>query len=76
MSVSCGKGSNALSVRSLVVDEERMRPCHWLGSVLCECLDADGQVTARTSTHRQLVPLVLKGSLPKQVKEENLGGTG
>jgi len=29
-----GKGSNAPSIGSLVVDEERMRPGHWLGSVL------------------------------------------
>jgi len=58
------------------VDEERMKPGHWLGSVVCECLDADGRVTARISTQRQLVSLVLKGSLLKQVKEENLGGTG
>ena len=29
------KGSEALCVTSLVVDEERMRPGHWLGSVLC-----------------------------------------
>jgi len=25
------KGSNAISIRSLIVDEERMRPSHWLG---------------------------------------------
>jgi len=29
------KGNNSLSVRSPVVDEEGMRPGHWLGSVLC-----------------------------------------
>jgi len=28
------KGCNAPSIRSPVVDEERMRPGHWLGSVL------------------------------------------
>jgi len=29
------KGSSAPSARSPVVDEERMRPGHWLESVLC-----------------------------------------
>jgi len=29
------KGSNAPSVRSSVMDEERMRPGHWLGLKLC-----------------------------------------
>ena len=29
------KGSNATSIRSPVVDEERMRSGHWLGSVIC-----------------------------------------
>jgi len=34
------KGNNAASVTSLVVDEERMRPGHWWGSVLCVCFSA------------------------------------
>jgi len=34
------KGSNALYVRSPVVDEERMRPGHWLRSVLCVSFSA------------------------------------
>jgi len=29
------KQTNGPSIRSLVLDEERMRPGHWLGSVLC-----------------------------------------
>ena len=29
------KGNSAPSVRSPSVDEERMRPGHWLGLVLC-----------------------------------------
>jgi len=34
-SESVRKGSNAPSTRSLMVDEERLRSDHWLGSVLC-----------------------------------------
>ena len=35
MSENQHEGKNALSVRSPVVDEEGMKPGHWLGSVLC-----------------------------------------
>jgi len=44
------KGSNTPSIRSPVVDRERMRPGHWLGiSALCSihCFDNDGWVTGR-----------------------------
>jgi len=46
------KLSNASSIRSLVIDEERMRPGHWLWSMLC-CLhyfDIDGWVEEKTSS--------------------------
>jgi len=45
------KGRNAPSVRSAVVDEERMRPGHWLWLVLrvpLQCSDTDGWVAERT----------------------------
>ena len=35
VSESQHNGSNAPSIRSPVVDEERMRPGHWLGLVFC-----------------------------------------
>ena len=38
-SYSWSEGNNAPSVRDPVVDEERMRPGHWLGSVLCVPFD-------------------------------------
>jgi len=47
------KGSNAPSLKSPVVDEERMRPRHWLGSVLyvfLQCFDSIGWVMRRTSS--------------------------
>jgi len=28
-------GSNASSIRSPIVDDKMMKPCHWLGLVLC-----------------------------------------
>jgi len=34
------KGAKTLSMRSPVADEERMRPGHWLGSLLCVSFSA------------------------------------
>jgi len=36
----CPKRKQCHFIRSLVVDEERMRPGHWLGSVLCVAFSA------------------------------------
>jgi len=50
-SESHSKGSKILSVRSSVVDEERMRPGHWLASVLKSFLqsyETVGWVTGST----------------------------
>jgi len=57
------------------VDEERMRPGHWLQLLLCvptslQCFDTDGWVTARTSTPQTPIPLIPRGSVPEQVEED------
>jgi len=46
------KGSNAPYVRSLVVDEERMRLYHWIWLLFCslQCFDIVGWVTGKTSS--------------------------
>ena len=49
---------------SPAVDEERMRPGHWLGSVPCnflKCLDTVGRMSGKTS----------KDSLLERAEEEN-----
>jgi len=51
-SESQGKDSNVPSDWSLVVDEERMSPGHWLASVICVsfiAFDTVGWVTGRTT---------------------------
>jgi len=49
---------------SPVVDEQRMRPLHWLGSVLCFL-----QCWHIWLKEGQPVTLIPKRSLPEQVKE-------
>jgi len=54
MLMSQHKGSSGPSARSLLVDEDLMRPDHLFGLMLCvlcvlPCFDADGWVTGRTS---------------------------
>jgi len=50
--LSCHKGSDAPSVTSPVVDEERMRPGHWLWSLLCfhQCFHTVGKLSGRASS--------------------------
>ena len=56
-----------------MVDEERMRPDHWLGSMLSvPCLDNDGWVTERTSPHTTTVSWPFFWDHPGEpVPEEN-----
>jgi len=54
-----------------VVDEERMRPGHWLGSVLWQLVEwQEGH-----PTHKNPVLFIHKGSVLEQVAEENRGRT-
>jgi len=62
-------GSNAVSIRSLVVDEERMRSGHWLGRVLCVSFSALTLLVVCHEghpAHSKPVPLISKRSVPKQ----------
>jgi len=68
------KGCSMRSVRSLVVDEERMRSGHWLGSVLCVSFCAltlmvgwqEGHVA-----HKKPVSLTPRTFVKEQLEEEN-----
>jgi len=53
------EGASASSIRSPVVDEERMRRDRWLMSVACVSFSASTLLIVLTS-----LPLVLKGSVP------------
>jgi len=55
------EGSNAPSVRSPVMDEERMRPDHWLGLVLCVHFSASTLMVGWQEghpAHKKLIPLI------------------
>jgi len=61
-----------------VVDEERMRPGHWLGLVLCVSFSAlmliVGLLKVIHSTKKH-VPLIPRGSIQEQVEGKDLRGT-
>jgi len=64
-------------MRSPEVDEKRMRPGHWLGSVLCVPFSALTQTVQWQKGHlarRNSIPLIPSGSLPEKVEEEDLSG--
>jgi len=65
-----GKGSNAPSVRSLVMDEESLRS-DWINAFCFFLLDTVGWMTVGTSGY--LFSIV---SVPEQVGKENQVGTG
>ena len=50
-----------------MLDEDRMRRGHWLGSLL-QCFDSAGWMTGGTN---QRVTLVSRRSLPEHVEGEN-----
>jgi len=52
-----------------MLDEEKMRPGHWLGSVLC----IPFSTLTRLGDRKGIGPPILKGSLPDQVMQENWG---
>jgi len=64
--------SNTPSFRSPVVDEERIRPNHWLCSVLWHWLLDDRK---DIQSIEKLVPLTLQASLLEKVKRETEEGT-
>jgi len=69
------KGSNACSIKSPVVDEERMRQGHWLELILCISFHALTLMAGWQKRHlacTSTIPLILIGSLPEQTKEEDL----
>jgi len=51
------------------MDEERMRPGHWLGLVLCVPLDAFLLMVGCWEDCKKPIPLISRGSLPEQVEE-------
>ena len=68
--------SKGYSVISPVVDEEKMRSGQWLGLMLygfLQCFDTDSWVTGRHLARKNLVPLILRGSLPEQMEEDPIG---
>jgi len=65
------KGSNALSIRSTVVDKERMMPGHWLGLVLCVPFSALILLAAWQEghlSHENLDSLISRGYRLEQVE--------
>jgi len=69
------------STRSPVVNERRTRLCHWKGLGLCASfhnliLLGDRKSTFSIKKLLKHLLLILKGSLPKQVEEENRNRTG
>jgi len=68
------EGSNA-TVRSMVMDEERLRPGYWLGSVIWVSFSAlmllvGWQERLRSAQSHKPVPLTSAGSFLAQVEEE------
>jgi len=60
------------STRSPVVSNERMTPGHWSGLVLCARFSAFTLMVEYTTFRRyHPVPLILRGSVPKQAKKED-----
>jgi len=73
------KGATPLASKSPVVDEEMMRPCHWLGLVHCVPFGALTQMVGRQEEHpgcKKPVPLISRGSVPEQVEERIRRETG
>jgi len=61
------EGSNTPSVRSPVMDEERMRPGHWLGLVHCVPFSALTLIVGLQEghpAHKKLIPLIPRGFIP------------
>ena len=73
------RGSSGPSIRSLVVDEERMRPGHWLGSVLCVPFSALTLIVGWQEGHPALktnpVPLIPEVLFRNRWRRKTQGGT-
>jgi len=71
------KGCNVPSCSSPAVDDERMRPDCWLWLVLCVPFNTFALMVGWQEGHpfckKDPVPLIIRGSLPEEVKKEPVG---
>jgi len=67
------------SIKCLVVDDkERMKPGHWLGSVLCVPFSTLTLVSRWQDGHpvrNKTIPLIPRGTVSEQVKDDSSGKT-